>query len=69
MVIATMKFIIALQTRLVPTIDVIGVTCSIGGSRGIALFPEHGGDPDTLMRQADGAMYAAKRAGEPYRMG
>ncbi|HKJ88240.1 MAG TPA: GGDEF domain-containing phosphodiesterase, partial [Gammaproteobacteria bacterium] len=33
----------------------------IGGSMGIALFPEHGEDPETLIRRADLAMYEAKR--------
>lgn len=31
-------------------------------SLGIALFPEHGRDPETLLRHADAAMYDAKRA-------
>jgi diguanylate cyclase len=35
------------------------VTASVG----IAVFPDDGGDPETLFRNADLAMYAAKRAG------
>lgn len=34
---------------------------NIGASLGIALFPEHGNEPDMLMRAADAAMYEAKR--------
>ncbi|HEX6547700.1 MAG TPA: EAL domain-containing protein [Candidatus Dormibacteraeota bacterium] len=33
----------------------------IGASLGIAVFPDHGGDADLLMRHADVAMYVAKR--------
>ena len=40
-----------------------GESLEIGASIGIALFPEHGEDPDTLMRRADVAMYMAKRSG------
>ena len=36
---------------------------NIGLSIGIALFPEHGQDPKTLMRNADLAMYAVKSKG------
>ena len=32
----------------------------IGASVGIAIYPEHGSDPSTLLRQADVAMYEAK---------
>jgi diguanylate cyclase (GGDEF)-like protein len=39
-----------------------GQPVSIGVSIGVALFPEHGVTADSLMRQADLAMYAAKRA-------
>ncbi len=34
-----------------------------GGSVGIALYPAHGTDAATLLRRADVALYAAKRAG------
>ncbi len=36
----------------------------IGASIGISLFPEHGTDMDTLLKNADDAMYHAKRAGK-----
>jgi EAL domain-containing protein (putative c-di-GMP-specific phosphodiesterase class I) len=34
----------------------------VGGSIGVVFYPEHGHDPDTLLRRADVAMYVAKRA-------
>lgn len=37
---------------------------SVGTSIGLALSPNHGDDIDTLMRHADMALYAAKRAGK-----
>jgi diguanylate cyclase (GGDEF)-like protein len=39
-----------------------GHIVDVGASIGIAVFPEHGSDADTLMRHADVAMYSAKRA-------
>ena len=39
------------------------VECRIGASIGISLFPEHGEEPDTLVKRADAAMYLAKRGG------
>ena len=35
------------------------ISCSIG----IALYPEHGSDENTLLKNADLAMYDAKRSG------
>ena len=40
-----------------------GKQLSVGASIGIAIFPEHGDNPDVLMQHADAAMYVAKRAG------
>ena len=40
-----------------------GHLVDVGASTGIAAYPEHGADADTLMRHADVAMYSAKRAG------
>lgn len=34
----------------------------IGGSLGIALYPDHGEDAETLLKRADVAMYTAKRS-------
>ncbi|MDA3869216.1 MAG: sensor domain-containing diguanylate cyclase, partial [Gammaproteobacteria bacterium] len=38
-----------------------GVTCNIGCSIGVALYPAHGMDSETLLKNADLAMYHAKR--------
>ncbi len=39
---------------------VSGTACTVGVSLGIALYPNHGQDPEILMRKADIAMYKAK---------
>jgi diguanylate cyclase (GGDEF)-like protein len=38
----------------------------VSGSIGIAFYPDHALDADTLLRHADVAMYASKEAGTPY---
>ena len=43
------------------TIEIDGVDVSIAASIGIAIYPEHGEDVQTLLRYADIAMYVAKR--------
>lgn len=40
-----------------------GKTASVSASIGVAVFPGDGGDADTLIRQADQAMYQAKQGG------
>jgi diguanylate cyclase (GGDEF)-like protein/PAS domain S-box-containing protein len=42
---------------------VAGQSCQVGISIGIARYPVNGEDMDTLVANADGAMFAAKRAG------
>ena len=62
--------IVAVATRLLdslkPPIDVNGMRLVIGGSVGIALYPQNGHTPGTLMQCADVAMYLAKRTQSGY---
>ncbi|MBI5105804.1 MAG: EAL domain-containing protein [Solirubrobacterales bacterium] len=55
---------VALARRLLGAleapVDVEGVTLRVEGSIGLAAFPEHGDDVDTVLRRADIAMYVAK---------
>jgi diguanylate cyclase (GGDEF)-like protein/PAS domain S-box-containing protein len=46
------------RTDFVPNVDT-----QVSASVGIALFPEHGRDMSTLLKNADSAMYQAKRDG------
>jgi diguanylate cyclase (GGDEF)-like protein/PAS domain S-box-containing protein len=46
-------------------IEVDGITLEIGGSIGIALYPDHGNNSHALLRCADVAMYQAKANAEP----
>jgi diguanylate cyclase (GGDEF)-like protein len=40
-----------------------GLPIAVEASIGIALYPEHGTNPDNLLQRADVAMYAAKKSG------
>jgi diguanylate cyclase (GGDEF)-like protein/PAS domain S-box-containing protein len=42
-------------------IEIKGHVYSIGVSIGVAVFPQHGEDPNIILRKADAAMYEAKR--------
>ena len=45
-------------------LQVQGQERSVSASIGVAFYPQDGEDPETLLRHADHAMYAAKRAGK-----
>ncbi len=48
---------------LAPTFEIKDTIIEIDASIGIAMYPDHGSDAETLFQQADHAMYAAKQAG------
>lgn len=48
---------------LAPTFDIDGYELSVGGSIGISLYPNCANDAETLVRNADAAMYQAKELG------
>ena len=56
-----------LDTRLIPAMrqphQVEGSALYVSCSVGVAIYPDHGDDMDTLMRHADAAMYQAKSGG------
>ncbi len=55
-----------LLTSLEQPLNLDGHSFTISASIGIAFFPEHGEDNDTLMRRADLSMYYAKRTQSGY---
>jgi diguanylate cyclase (GGDEF)-like protein len=44
-------------------LEIAGVEGRVTGSIGVATFPQHASDAQTLLRKADRALYAAKEAG------
>ena len=52
----------ALRATASPTV-LSGIEVQVGASLGVALFPDDGGDFDSLLKKADIAMYRAKDAG------
>ena len=55
-----------LTKALEPAFHIAGHTLHMRMSAGIALYPEHGKDPMTLLQQADMAMYYAKQRQSGY---
>jgi predicted signal transduction protein with EAL and GGDEF domain len=45
-------------------VQVQGQNCSLSASIGIAIYPDNGNDGQTLLQNADGAMYRAKEMGK-----
>lgn len=54
-----------LQDALHTPVDVDGISIELDASIGLAWYPEHGGDVDTLLQRADVAMYRAKASHHP----
>jgi diguanylate cyclase (GGDEF)-like protein len=52
-----------LQEKISQPFDIIGGPQRVGVSIGIALYPQHGETPDALLRNADIALYRAKKGG------
>jgi diguanylate cyclase (GGDEF)-like protein/PAS domain S-box-containing protein len=57
--VAAKRFMDAMNAELVVQGHSFGITCSLG----ISIFPEHGMDRETLVKNADAAMYNAKENG------
>ncbi len=53
-----------LVEKLSVPLTIQGHEAQIGASIGISLFPEHGDDPEILLKKADDAMYLAKKQGK-----
>jgi diguanylate cyclase len=64
----TIEALTNLSNRLIKSLDskisVAGKSMQLGVSIGIAIFPHHASNVDDLISMADGAMYAAKKAGK-----
>jgi diguanylate cyclase (GGDEF) domain len=50
--------------KLSKPMNVQGTVCQVGASIGIAIFPDHGEDEESLLKSADKAMYAIKTTGK-----
>lgn len=53
-----------IQTSIKEVIKIGDIECFVNSSVGIARYPEHGKDSDTLLRNSDTAMYEVKKNGK-----
>ena len=60
---AVAELAIRIEQALEPPLDAEGFAVQVEASIGVALLPEHGTDPVTLLRRADVALHAAKLSG------
>jgi len=51
-------------SMVIKPVEILGQECRVTASIGISVFPEDAGDPKTLMKNADMAMYLAKEEGK-----
>ncbi len=58
------KLLSALSEPITIKVGARETTCRVGASIGLTLAPREGADVDTLLQQADRALYAAKAAGK-----
>lgn len=63
---AALTVIDKLQAALQQPLIIEHNSFSVAASMGIAIYPEHGDDPSTLLKGADVAMYTAKRNRDEY---
>jgi len=55
-----------IQDALQPPFMIEGLPIAVEVSIGVALYPDHGENPDSLLQRADVAMYTAKETGSGY---
>ncbi|WP_022850739.1 PAS domain S-box protein [Limisalsivibrio acetivorans] len=53
-----------LLEKLSEPYDVYIDKCTLGVSIGVSIYPEHGSDPESLLKKADAAMYKVKNGGK-----
>jgi len=62
---AAQRAVARLQDALHKPVDLDGINIELDASIGLAWYPEHGEDVDTLLQRADVAMYRAKASHHP----
>jgi diguanylate cyclase (GGDEF)-like protein len=62
---AAQSAVARLQDALQTPVDMDGISIELDASIGLAWYPDHGADVDTLLQRADVAMYRAKATHQP----